>query len=309
MWRSRMKQNKMFFLVGAAKAGTSSLYELLTRHPQVFPSPMKEPHYFAFAGQKLHFRGPGDAGSINATAITDRTKYQKLFHGASPDQLCGEASVSYLYVSGTAERIAAECPDAKILAILRNPVQRAYSSYLYMRSRGREPAETFADALDQEEERIAARWQHIFHYYHMGLYAEQIESYVQTFPAEQVCFLFYDDLRRDLKRTVRGALEFLGVASDIDLGKIARRNVSGIPRHRIFDPLLRDGSPVGRTVRRGVPRPIRRWIGATLRSRILRRPALDLTVARQLSSRYAENLERLETMLNRPLPKGWRESV
>ncbi|MDP6150009.1 MAG: sulfotransferase, partial [Gammaproteobacteria bacterium] len=163
-----------FLVIGAPKCGTTSLYHYLDQHPDVYLSPVKEPQYFAFAGQQLDFRGPGV--TIN-NAVTELADYRKLFSGASVEKAIGEASALYLSVPGTAERIRAQIPDVRLIAILRRPADRAFSSYMHLIRDDREPMRDFAAALAAEEQRIADNWGFLWRYKQLGRYYEQLKHY------------------------------------------------------------------------------------------------------------------------------------
>src|SRR5689334_11885254 len=163
-----------FLLIGAAKAGTSSVFAYLGQHPDVFISPTKEPNFFALAGQDVHFAGPGDS-IVNRVSITRLDEYEALFKSAGKGMAVGEASTLYLYNPGTAEAIRRLIPDARVLAILRDPAERAYSSYLHMRRDGREPVARFEDALAEEDARVHNHWEHLWHYSRLGFYYAQLK--------------------------------------------------------------------------------------------------------------------------------------
>ena len=120
-----------FFILGAAKSGTTALQQYLVQHPDIFMSEPKEPHFFAFPGMRLEFMGPGDDETINRNAITDRNEYYKLFEKSGKARMRGEASVSYLYYSQTAKNIKKAHPEARLLMVLRNPARRAFSAFSF----------------------------------------------------------------------------------------------------------------------------------------------------------------------------------
>ena len=136
-----------FLVIGAAKAGTTSVYEYLKQHPQIWMSPLKETNFFALEGETLNFRGPGDQDYINRFSITKIEDYLNLFQGVSNQVAIGEVSPLYLYSLKAPERIRHYTPDTKIIIILRNPVDRAYSSFLHLIRDGREQIRNFAQAL------------------------------------------------------------------------------------------------------------------------------------------------------------------
>lgn len=141
-----------FFIVGAAKSGTTSLYHYLKQHPEIYMSPVKEPKYFLASINKFPHNGPGDI-EVDKKIIRTWDEYLKLFSNASVEKCIGEASCGYLYycelVAPSIKRIS---PEAKIIIVLRNPVERAFSAYCYLFREGRETL-SFEEALKIEEER------------------------------------------------------------------------------------------------------------------------------------------------------------
>lgn len=137
-----------FLIVGAQKAGTTSLHYYLKQHPQIYMRPRKEPHFFE--GMHWDFYRPGRI----MLAVTDLADYQALFEGVTDEKAIGEASASYLYSPKAPTLIKRSIPDARLIAILRNPPDRAYSNFLHCVRGGRESIVDFAEALRVEEERI-----------------------------------------------------------------------------------------------------------------------------------------------------------
>lgn len=126
-----------FLVIGAHKAGTTALYNYLKQHPQVYMSPAKEPRFFALEGKNLKFLGPKkDPG--NRCRFTTLEAYRELFQGVSSEVAIGEASTLYLYSQEAPKRIQHYIPDAKLIAILRNPIKRAYSNFVHAMQDDRE---------------------------------------------------------------------------------------------------------------------------------------------------------------------------
>lgn len=194
-----------FFVVGAAKAGTTSLWQYLKCHPQIFmPSDelYKEPCYFSTYGEHM--------GLDN---------YLNLFIQARKEQvLVGEASTAYLSDPVSADRIHAFRPDAKIIIVLRNPVSRAYSLYNWMVQDGYEYSKTFEDALALEEQRAKKEipnwyepqyyWN--YQYFRSGLYSEQVQRYLKKF-GDNVLILKFEELRDNPQKTYTIVCGHLGV--------------------------------------------------------------------------------------------------
>ena len=227
-----------FLILGAAKAGTTALYHQLRQHPDVFLSPVKEPSFFAYDGWPVETAGPGDAESARFL-VTDLAAYRSHWHGHREESALGDASPVYLYSPSAPASIARHVPDARMIAILRDPAERAFSHYLHMRRDGREPEDDFERALDIEAERIAAGWSWSWHYVQVGFYGLQVERYLDRFDPRQMRIYLYEDLRRDPRGLIRDVLGFLGVDPGFEPDVSARPNVSGLPRWPAFDRLLR----------------------------------------------------------------------
>ena len=226
-----------FIILGAAKAGTTALYHYLQQHPQIYMTPLKETNYFALRGQHLDFRGPGDDDYVNRMSITNEAAYRAQFEGVRDEIAVGEASPLYLYHPETANRIRQTLPDAKLIAFLRNPVDRAYSAFLHLVRDNRESERDFAAALAREPERIAANYEHIWHYMSMGRYYEQLKRYYDRFPSEQIKVFLYRDLRTEPTRVLREIHGFLGVDADFCPNMGTRYNEATLP-HELRPPLL-----------------------------------------------------------------------
>jgi len=148
-----------FLIVGAPKSGTTSLYYYLKEHPEIYMSKLKEPHFFSKECKNLPFRGPKDE-SLGSTKYMNLTweDYQNLFKGAITYKAVGEASADYLYYfKCSIKNIKKYLGNPKIIIILRNPIERAFSAYLHMLRDGREYL-SFREALHMEEERKKNNW-------------------------------------------------------------------------------------------------------------------------------------------------------
>ena len=280
------------FLVGAAKAGTTSLYAALARHPKIYMSPMKEPHFFS----RIQ---PAARWEAFFPHVSDEDEYLALFGGVANEPVVGEASTSYLWDREAAGRIARAVPRAKILIVLRDPVDRAYSHY---RNDVREGMErrTFIEALEAEQRDGAGGWGASSLYLDCGRYAGQVERYLGRFEG-RVKVLFFDDLVGDEAGTIAGVHGFLGVQpASGELGE--RMNPGSQPRNRLSGAMLASGR-LRAIVRSTVPRGAR----ARLRSALLRQapaPPMDPAARELLTRAYRPEIEPLERLLGRPVP--WR---
>jgi hypothetical protein len=299
-----------FLVVGAAKSGTTALYEYLKQHPQVFMSYSKEPHFFSFEGKRPDFQGPGDKELYDDIGVSDIEVYRRLFRAVTKETAIGEASVYYLYLARARDRIRYYVPDMKIIAILRNPVERAYSNFLHMIRDGKEPLADFARALQAEEGRIQNNWGPLWHYKQVGFYYEQLKRYYEVFDREQIRVYLYEDLHDDPTTTVRDAYTFLGVDDAFTPDGSVSHNVSGVPKnkhvHALHQFLLKP-HPIKAIFKPFLPVELRRALPHrlinTLRNRTLAKPPFPIEVRRQLIEVYSEDILKLQELIQRDLSK------
>jgi hypothetical protein len=224
-----------FFIVGAAKSGTTSLYQHLAAHPQVYLSPIKEPDYFC----KDRIPQPTDRRRGKAAAWND---YVRLFEEVRDEKAIGEASVTYLCSRRAAQEIYASLPNSRIFVILRNPVERAYSSYLmesWMDSWRRDFG-TFREEL--ERDRVPPEplsWVGPKPYIDLGRYHDQVKRYLDVFGTERVRIYLHEDLKRDVHSLMANVYEFLGVDASFSAESFdIRFNSSARPRFVRFDRMV-----------------------------------------------------------------------
>lgn len=294
-----------FLIIGAAKSGTTSLYNYLRQHPDVFMSAMKEPHFFAHEGEPPAFRGPGDERR-NRRTVTTMAAYLRLFDTAT-ESAVGEASTTYLYYSRAPERIGKHIPAARLIAILRHPADRAYSSYLHLVRDGREPIDDFPTALRMEERRIRENWVPLWRYKDLGFYSAQLRRFRRGFPAERMRVYLYEDLQRDAVKVSQEIFRFLGVAESFRPDTSRRHNVSGIPVSRTVHGVLRQDGRIANSVRRLMSTRARRALRERVRAANLRQPPpLSPELRTELTAIYREDILELQDLIERDL-SHWLE--
>jgi hypothetical protein len=237
-----------FFLIGAPKAGTSALHAALAQHPGLFLSGVKEPKYYMCGDSPPPaYKGPGDAHS-NQEWVWQRARYLRLFEDAPEGTLRGESTPFYLYNRDARRRIAADSPDAKLVAVLRDPVDRAYSNWMHLWMDGLEPVPDLVAAAKLEQQRVDAGWAPFWHYRGLGMYGRQVEDLLDHFPREQVLLLRYRELVDDGQATLNRVCRFLGVAEEV-VGTVPSDNsrpfVSHGLRTRTIGPVIRAGAKAG----------------------------------------------------------------
>lgn len=228
------------FIIGAAKSGTTSLYKYLSRHPQVFVSLVKEPKFFSLTANVFPHTGPGD-DIVDKTIVRTMEEYLALFENCKDEKYLCEASADYLYFHKTvAPRLKDFNPDAKIIILLRNPVDRAFSAYKHMVRDGRE-ALTFENAIKNENMRRALNYEFIWYYIDVGFYYAQVKTYISYFE-ENVKIILYDDLSTHPIRVLNDIAFFLNIKKDVWPSLIDIYNASQVPRFKMVDFFLNDNS-------------------------------------------------------------------
>jgi hypothetical protein len=285
-----------FFLVGAAKAGTTSLYEYLSQCPGIFFPRIKEPHYFT--GVR-----PANERRFYIDAVTKREQYLRLFRKARNYAVVGDASPSYLWHPEAPRRIHDVAPDANIAIILRDPVERAYSHYLMDYREGVQDL-PFYEALIEDMSLPEKGWGVSWLYFELGLYARQIERYFAVFKPEQIKILLFDEFSRDVKGTLRDILQFLRLdPSAVDKIDVSRKyNSYSAPRNPIARKLA--GSKVSRFLGQTiVPRELGEFIFYKFLVRDAVKPPMGARARDLLSSLYESEVIQTEQVLGRPLPQ------
>jgi hypothetical protein len=287
-----------FLIIGAPKAGTTALHAALARHPQLYLPPVKEPKFFMCEGPPEAQRGPGDAHSAREW-IWQRDRYEALFAVAPAGSLKGEATPFYLWDRDAHRRIHALVPGVKLIAVLRNPVDRAYSNWTHMWCDGLEPEASFLQACMAEHERVAQGWAPIWRYQELGRYGEQLEDLYRWFPRAQVHLLRYRDLVDEHDRTLDRICAFLGVRTGV-LPDAPSENVSTwvepTPVNHALRAVVRAGAGVGRRFPPQVWRRASAPVLATLHRHHGDRPDLAPEERRDLASSFTGDVRRLERL-------------
>jgi hypothetical protein len=249
-----------FLLIGAPKSGTTALHVALSQHPALFMSRIKEPKYFCFDGPPPPARGPGDGATYRA-AIWRRDDYERLFDEAPVGAVRGESTTLYLRNAEAISRIHKEIPHARLIAVLRDPIDRAHSNWTHLHSAGLEPESDFRRACAQEDRRLAAGWAQFWGYLSQGRYGEQLEHLYTVFPPDQVLLLMYRDLRERPNQTLDKVCDFLGVATGA-VEKVPAANVTTQTSHSRVNNALRSVVRYASSIDERLPGPLRRVVSA-----------------------------------------------
>jgi hypothetical protein len=291
-----------FLIVGSAKCGTTAVADCLAEHPEVYISPMKEPKFFSSQFVNFPMNGRGD-DFVESFTIKKFEEYVKLFKRVKDEKAIGEASVENLYYY---DRVIPEIKrwlgDVKILIILRDPVERAFSAY---KSHTRDMREflSFEQALEMEEHRRRNNYEYLWNYMDLGFYYEQVRAYLKAF--KDVRVLLYNDLCRNPRSFYRGIFRFLDVDPSFIPSNKGPLNSSGVPINAFYRFLFRATPLKGAlykflTLRGMADGPLQRVIEQFRRDK-LRPLHMKPNTREYLKKIYAADVYKLQKLIKRDL--------
>lgn len=284
-----------FFIVGAARSGTTSLNRYLSQHPEIFITSRKDAHFFA--AEHFPRTGPGDE-VMNRKVMRDKAEYAQLFASVRGEKAIGESSAFYLCLPGAAERIAQTVPDAKVIILLREPVARAYSAYMLLVRDGRETG-SFEEGLKREAERKRQGFEPMWWYTELSLYSSQVRRYLEVFGKERVKVLLYEDFYAHPEQALCNVFAFLEVKEDVIINTSVRYNVAGVPKsralHTLLYKLIDSPNALAKRVKPGLA-----WkaMGKFLLQPI---PKMNPQLHAQLRAFFTEDVAKLEDLLHQEL--------
>jgi len=308
-----------FFIAGAPKAGTTSLYHYLDQHPQIYMSAIKEPHFFAAeireenCDAELRARMSRDAPALReflngpmhekrfGGIVPNWEDYLRLFANATSETALGEASVCYLWSPTAPERIHVRIPDAKIIVMLRDPAERAFSQYLHGVGNGA-IRWSFREYIERSLNYRSKLFCVYYPFLEFGLYCEQLKRYLERF-GRNVWVGFYENLEERPADVYRDICRFLRIDDEFIPGMERRHLEAQVPRLSALGRLRR--SRLGRAAARMTPSGLRPLI----RRAILRRPGatrIDPADRSYLLDFYREDIRKLASLLNRDLDR-WQQ--
>jgi len=305
-----------FLIIGAPKCGTSSLWAYLSQHPEVFMCVPKEPTFFGNEGEDGLSHGPEDENrAYHSRVITSLKDYTALFDKVTHEKAIGEASVYSLYLPKAPLQIKKHVPQAQMFAILRDPADRAYSSYLHVVRQARERL-PFARALQEEPERVRKQWNAVWYFKTMGFYYEQVKRYFDTFGRNQVHVYLYEDFQEEPMALMKRVFEILGVDSSFVPDTSRRAKTSYVPKHPAWERFLHKTRVSVEFSRKHFPQPLR-WrvhkvaelIDRVGRPNRMSPPPMPADVRASLVEDYREDILRLQDLLSRDLSHWLAQSA
>lgn len=299
-----MLSNKLpnFIVAGCIKGGTSSLHSYLAEHPDIFVSKLKETNYFISSSVGLKYTYTlGSNVTINTRAVRTIEEYSALFGSVGAEAAIGEVSPLYLYYAqDIADQIFNTLENSKVILILRNPIDRAYSSFMHARRDGAEPIEDFSLALSMEDTRKKDGWEPLFYYKSLGRYADSVQAFLDCFGDNSVFVGFYDDLVSNPNVLLSSIYAFLGVDDSFKPDFSVRLNRSGTPRSGLLN-FLANNNRFKAVVKPLLGRNFRREIKNKVNNVNLRASSMNASTRDMLAKYFESDIKALETKLGRDL--------
>ena len=310
-----------FFIVGAPKAGSTSLYYYLDQHPQIYMSPIKEPCFFAPEIEpgnfSEEFREPVERELLALREYLDgpmtdrrfgglvreREQYSKLFKNVRDERAIGEASVCYLWSAEAARNIRKEIPAAKIIMILRDPADRAFSQYLHAVTNGLF-AGSFQEMLQASLANRGSKFGVLYPFLELGMYSQQVIRYQEIFPPDSLKICFFEDYRNHQESLVKDIFRFLQVDPSFSPDFSKKHLQPQVARFKALSRFLKSHW-FKETVRPVVPHFVYPFL-RSLYYKQRRSLVLEPADRKRLIEHYSEDIRQLQQLLGRDLSAWMR---
>lgn len=293
-----------FFVVGAARCGTTSLYNYLNQHPEIFLPNIKELNHFSGVESKEHtdYKRPKNDQEYHTKIIKSPEIYRELFNKANQQQLKGDISPSYLSNRTTAQRIFEHNPEAKIIISLRNPVHRAFSHYAMNFGVGYDRHESFEEALKAKREHI---WGGGNSYLELSSYYELVKSYYDLFDKKNIHLIIFEDWIKSKEKALKEIFEFLSIDSNIEIDHKTKHNVKVAYKNLKVLNFLRN-------------KHIKRVIGFfgfnktkdKIKSTLFKKGEFTIELSsdteKELMEHFSSDIKNLEQLIDIPLIEKWK---
>jgi len=285
-----------FIVIGVAKGGTTSIYRYLDQHPEIFMCPDKGPNFFGYEDARdWKWHDEGEPPLMRHFKVATLEEYERLFDGVTNERAVGEVSPQYFRCPTAARRIHDVIPEAKLVASLRNPADRAFSGFLMRTRRG----EVVGDAHSE----LTPGSSHVKE----GFYFQRMKRYYDLFDREQIKIYLFDDFKRGPGDLIRDLFGFLGVDTGFEPDTTVRHNPANVPKSALLNRILYQPRVI-RGVKAVLPARLEK-VAKRLRQRNLRpAPSFPPDLRATLLDLYQDDIHRLEELIERDL-SAWFEPL
>ncbi len=285
-----------FIVIGVAKGGTTSIYRYLDQHPEIFMCPDKGPNFFGYEDARdWRWHDEGEPPLMRHFKVATLEEYERLFDGVTNERAVGEVSPQYFRCPTAARRIHDVIPEAKLVASLRNPADRAFSGFLMRTRRG----EVVGDAHSE----LTPGSSHVKE----GFYFQRMKRYYDLFDREQIKIYLFDDFKRGPGDLIRDLFGFLGVDTGFEPDTTVRHNPANVPKSALLNRILYQPRVI-RGVKAVLPARLEK-VAKRLRQRNLRpAPSFPPDLRATLLDLYQDDIHRLEELIDRDLT-AWFEPL
>lgn len=278
------------------KCGTTSLYHYLRQHPQIFMTVNKEPNFFSNKYVMKYSHGPG----YQFRGVSEK-EYHELFSKVKKEKAIGEASTNYIYCPEACKQIKKLIPDVKLIAMLRNPADRAYSAYMHISRDKYEPVTDFASALREEKNRILACWEPLWHYKNGGFYYKQLKNYYDLFDRNNIRVYIFEEFIQNPILVVKDIFKFLDVEESFIPNISMKYNVTGIPKSKFLEGIILKKYLLKKILKLLIPRKNRIYLRSLVKLMNTKKSPCPPDIRKQLLEEFQEDILQLEDLIQRDL--------
>ena len=296
-----------FYIVGAPKCGTTSLYEWLRQHPDVFMPEKKEPKWFCHDLREAS----KENGSEHLFSVWNEEGYRNLFADTQDEKAVGETSTYYLYSQTAPKANKAFSPEAKIIIMLRDPVEQIISLYNFSVQKGHETAGSLQDALEREDRRKenppAGKMPKSYLYSEKAQFSKYIKHWQKYFDDSQIKIILLDDLKDNPGEIYQDTLAFLGVEKTDFTPEFSQENTGGSPRFQWLNQAIKHPSSPIRKVAELTPKSVAKRIRDTLNAVLLtkNKQGVSESTRKKLKQAFQPEVGKLDKLLDRDLQALW----
>ena len=302
-----------FFVVGVVKGGTTSLYNYLDMHPSIFLTPIKESNHFSDAdmnhegfedqykidsGLNIDKYLKGTRELVHIAHVRDRNQYLALYDQADDEIALGEVCNSYFFCKSSAVAIHDSYPESRIIVMLRNPIERVFSQYLMNLREAKVLKRDFKSEIEADYNRTEKGWGVSHNYLELGLYAQQLEIYLNLFPKEQIKLCFFEEFMKNKQEQIDDIFRFLNVGP-YPIDNFAQHNSAKMPRSKALNYFLNRSGFI-KLAKSLISRERRQKFKGLLYSD-KNLPELSVKDKAFLCDFYREDIARLEKMIDKDL--------